>query len=261
LKREYLHQQIADKIQRMIAQNQLQPGNQLPSERELAKVFGASRPTVREAIRLLEQRGLLEMKLGSGSYVTEVQGTVLADSIDRYLTLGTSSHEEFLAFREMWEPEVAALAATCAEAEDLAKLERLAGQADAMEASGDTESYAAADASFHLALAEATHNRLFTAIGNGIHNVMKEWVRAQVAVRRRAEAAIGHHPAIDADEGENPGQASLRHRAVYEAVVARDPAGAKEAMRAHIDFARQTFIHTADEVRDEMRRRQEEPAA
>jgi GntR family transcriptional repressor for pyruvate dehydrogenase complex len=130
-----------------------------------------------------------------------------------------------------------------------------------LEASGDTESYATADASFHLALAEATHNRLFIAIGSGIHNVMKEWVRAQVVVRRRTEATLGRHPALDGGEEGSAGKWDLRHRAVYEAVTTRDPARAREAMRAHMDLARQTFTPLADEVRDEMQRRQEGLAA
>ena len=120
-----LREQIADRIQDMIATNQLKPGEQLPSEREMAKSVGVNRGTVREAIRLLEQRGLIETHTGSGAYVVNVSSSTVTESIERYFAFGSCSHEDLIQLREILDPEISALAAeraTTAEIESLHQL-------------------------------------------------------------------------------------------------------------------------------------------
>ena len=228
LTREYLHEQIADAIQRMIAENQLQAGDQLPSERDLSVMLGVSRATLRDAICVLQERGLVEMRLGSGTYITPVSGMVVADSIRRYLVFGTSSYEELLMLRERLEPEIAALAAERATPEDLERIGQLAWEIEDRFASEDGEGYVQVDSSFHEALAEATHNELVAAVVGGLHGVMQAWVRAQFRTGRAEEGAFSHRP-------------------VWEAVVARDPNRAREAAQHHLAILRSILASVLEE--------------
>ena len=223
LRREHLRVQIAESIQQMIAAQQLQPGDQLPSERELARQLGVNRATLREGIRLLEQRGLVQMKVGSGTYITDVAQATVADSIERYFVFGSCSHEDLITLRDILEPEMAALAAERATAEDLARLRELVERMEVTFANNDIASYAAADAEFHEALALATHNRLISAIAGGLARLMRAWIQAQSESMRLEEGARSH-------------------RLVYEAIVARDPERARGAMRVHMRTTRATLL-------------------
>ena len=218
LKRQHLREQIADTIQDMIAADRLQPGEQLPSERELARLLGVNRATLREGLRLLEQRGLVEMRVGSGTYIKDIAPGVVGDSIERYFLFASCSHEELTTLRVILEPEMAALAARCADAKDLATLGKCV---DEIEATFETDvaAYAAADAGFHDALALATHNRLIAAIARGLARLMRKWIQAQSESYRFEEGARSH-------------------RLVFEAVVARDAERAREAMSLHMRTTR-----------------------
>ena len=126
LKRQNLHERIAQAIQDMIVEEKLPRGSQLPPERKFAKLLGVNRATLREAIHLLEQRGLVEMKAGSGTYVTDtISESILADSIERQFVFGNRTHEDLVTLREIVQPGVAALAAARAKPEDLARLRDL----------------------------------------------------------------------------------------------------------------------------------------
>ncbi len=228
LRRDHLHEQIADSIQDVITNNQLQPGTRLPSERDLAKMLGVNRATVREAIRSLQQRGLVEMRTGSGTFVTDMLGAVVAESIERYSVFGSCSHEELITFREILEPEMAALAATYATPEDLAQLEELVDEIEETFTKDDIASYTDADISFHAMLGVASHNELITAVFSGLEKVMRIWIQAQSETHRLEEGAWSH-------------------RQVYEGIVARDPDRAREAMRFHMRTTRMALL---DQPRD-----------
>jgi GntR family transcriptional repressor for pyruvate dehydrogenase complex len=214
-----LHEQIADSIEQVVAREQLAPGTQLPPERELAETLGVSRPTVREALRLLRERGLVRMKVGSGTFVTDVPASSVADSIERFLVFGSCSYEELLTARRILEPDMAALAAERATPEDLARLRELVEAIEGACASNDAENYADVDASFHEALASATHNRLIVAIAHSFERVMREWIRAVTEV-------------LVAEEG------ARSHRLVYDALLDGDADRAREAMLIHMLTAR-----------------------
>ena len=223
LKRKHLHEQIADSIQDLIASNQLQPGKQLPSERDLANRLGVSRNTVREAIRSLEQRGLVKMRPGSGTYVTEVTPQVVADSIERYFAFGSCSHEDLVKLREVLEPEVAALAAEHSTSEDLARLKELVEDMEDAFFEDDVEHYAVTDTNFHVALALASHNELIIAITSALQQIMRVWIEAQSKTFRLDKGAFSH-------------------RAVCEAIAARSPDRTREAMRVHMSATRSALL-------------------
>ena len=222
LDREKLREQIADRIQEMIATNQLKSGQQLPSEREMAKIVDVNRGTVREAIRLLEQRGLIEMRVGSGAYVVSVSPSTVTDSIERYFAFGSCSHEDLITLRGILDPEIAALAAERATAAEIECLRQLAERIE-VSFFEDTAQYAADDAEFHVTVAQASHNDLVIAIMGGLHKVLARWILAQ----SRSHQLEG---------------GARSHRAVYEAIAKRSPEDARQAMRIHHSFTRATLM-------------------
>ena len=221
LDRERLREQIADHIQVMIAANQLKPGDQLPSERVLAKSIGVNRGTLREAVRLLEQRGLIEMRTGSGAYVVNVPPSTVTDSIERYFAFGSCCHEDLIKLREILDPEIAALAAERATAAEIESLHQLVKRIE-ISFFEDTTRYAADDAEFHETVAQSSHNVLIIAIMNGLHKVLTRWILAQ---SRQHQLEGG----------------ARSHRAVYEAIARRSSEDARQAMRIHHLFSRSTL--------------------
>jgi len=227
IRREHLHLQIADSIQAIIAESRLAPGWQLPPERDLAEMLGVNRTTVHQAMHLLQQRGLVEMKVGSGTYVTDVPQSVLTESIERYLMFNRGTHEDLITLREILEPEIAALAARRATPADVARLTETVEQLEARFA--DEGIWPAEDMAFHEALAEASHNELIIAITRGLQNVMRSWLKA-----------LGK-------QSWKPG-GMQSHRRICEAIAAGDPLAAREAMRMHMRFVRPEFDMPASDA-------------
>lgn len=217
--RQHIHEQIAEYIEGMVAANELKEGQQLPSERELAAMLQVNRNSVRQAMYLLQQRGLVEIRLGSGSYITRMPNTIVGQTIARYFIFGSCSHNDLMSLREILEPGVAAMAARLATAEDLQRLETLVEELEAAYERRDLDANVEADAAFHEALAAATHNDLIIAIMGGLQSVMRKWLKAQAEAGPQEEGTRGH-------------------RIIYQAVAARDPERAAEAMRVHMAYAR-----------------------
>jgi GntR family transcriptional repressor for pyruvate dehydrogenase complex len=221
--RKPLYEQVADKMQESIAANQLRPGAQLPTERELAAQLRVNRTTVHQALGLLQQRGIVEMRVGSGTYVIDMPNSVVADSIQRYLVFGNCSAAELIEFRELFEPGLAALAAAHATEAELRQLSRLIHLGEEAFGRGAYDAYAEADAAFHETLAAASHNELVIAISAGIHALMRSWLSADGR----------SHLLLDSPRS---------HRAVYEAVAARDAVRARKAMEAHLQLANAALL-------------------
>lgn len=215
LRRENLNEQIADTIQDMIHSQKLQAGDRLPSERELASLLNVNRATVREAIRILHQRGLVDMRTGSGTYVIQMPPQIVGQAIERYFTSSQCSQKDLQAVRAVIEPEISALAANHANEEDLARLGSVLEWLEYAWSSGDLEGLSEADADFHLSLAIASHNDLFVAIVSGLSLVMKDWISTTSRLRRAPDSHV-------------------QHRRVYEAIVARDPDLARKEMQVHM---------------------------
>lgn len=216
LRRQNLNEQIADVIQEMITTQQIRVGERLPPERELSKLLNVNRSTIREAIGLLQERGLVQMKAGSGSYVIHMPPDTVGQTIKRYFVSRNCSQQDLMAVRLVLEPEIAALAASKATSEDLASLGEALGRMEAGWPSEDYESYSSADVDFHFALAVASHNDLFVGIASGTSALMRIWIGTTFRLAKHED--------------------SFRiHREVYEAVVARDTVRAREAMRHHLE--------------------------
>lgn len=209
-----LDQAIVDQIEEMILNGDLLPGDQLPSERDLAAAFGVARPTVREATKVLESRGLLEVRRGSGVFVTSAIDLALLDSLDLLVRYNQCTPE--MIYEVRWVLEVA-MAGLAAERATDADLQALQWAVDDMAAHlEDVKGYNKADLAFHRAVAESTHNQMFTTLADfllrGIASVI------ELVTKTRGNTTRG-----------------LReHQRVYAAIAARDPGAAREAMQGHL---------------------------
>jgi GntR family transcriptional repressor for pyruvate dehydrogenase complex len=213
--REPLHERIAATLEDIILARHLTPGSQLPPERELASTLGVSRVTVHQAMLLLEQRGVVQIRTGSGIFVTDVPPTVVASSIEHYYTFGGFSHEELIKFREILEPEIAALAAERATAEEIEQLRCLVEEIEGGYRRGDLDRWTGADVRFHEVLAQATRNELIFAVMSGLHRIMHSTIAAQIKTIPPEESVLVHRP-------------------IYEAIAGRSPNQARVAMQAHL---------------------------
>jgi GntR family transcriptional repressor for pyruvate dehydrogenase complex len=212
-----LYQQIVEQIDRMIRDGQLKPGDQLPPERELAQRFGVSRTAVREAVKALAEKGLVESQHGRGTFVLDGTQRAIRDSLGRIVTqagLQPDGASHLIAVREMLEPEIAARAASRADDKDIAGMREAY---EAMEhAGGNAEAYIEADLDFHLSLAEAADNPLVLALIDSIVALLRE-----------------HRLRIFAVNG-GPERGQYHHRRILEAIERHDPEAARSAMKAHL---------------------------
>src|ERR1700729_2145963 len=154
-----LYEQIVQQIEDSILKGTLKAGDQLPSERELALKFGVSRTAVREAVKALHEKGLVEAYSGRGTFITDGTTEAVRQSINLMAKIGQPEGSTHLAeVRAILEPEIAALAAERAEESDRATLREAVAVMD--RSLKDADAYIEADLDFHLALAGAAANPL-----------------------------------------------------------------------------------------------------
>jgi GntR family transcriptional repressor for pyruvate dehydrogenase complex len=215
LNRPRLSERIATLIQEMVGSGKLKVGDRLPPERQLAGHFKVNRSTVREAIHLLWERGLVERKNHKGTRIVSIEPSKVGAAIERYFVLNNCRHADMQEIRSVLEPKSAALAAQNANAEDLEKLKELMTELEACWDLRNARQLASADVRFHLALAAASHNPLMFAIFSGLIPALEKFLLVQHSESRRPESF-------------------LMHREIYEAVVARDSLRAAEIMHRHM---------------------------
>jgi DNA-binding FadR family transcriptional regulator len=168
VKQSKAYQDVVDQIQEAIMAGTLKAGNLLPAERELKERFGVSRGTLREALRVLEQKGLIEIRTGvsGGSMVREVNSDTLSDNLGLLIRNCAVSLNDLAEFREEMEGGVAALAAQRAGEGDVALLKDLLSEAEASLKKGRSgwDAFIRTDEQVHLALARMSGNLLFLTV-------------------------------------------------------------------------------------------------
>jgi DNA-binding FadR family transcriptional regulator len=216
-----LFQQVAETIAALIDEGAYPPGTRLPGERELAEKLGVSRVTIREAEIALQALGRLEIKTGSGVYVSEKRPTDVG-------ALPKASAFEVTEARLLVESEAAALAAHHISEQGI---EHLGTLIDRMRTGGE-DAANEADEQFHLTIAEASHNAAL------LHTVKSLWrMREEIPeVKSTYEAVCVHDAASRTEE----------HRAVFEALKARDPAAARTAMREHFQRLIESMLEATE---------------
>jgi DNA-binding FadR family transcriptional regulator len=167
-KQNRIFQDVVGQIQEAIIEGKLVPGSRLPSERDLTEIFQASRGTLREALRILEQKGLITVKTGvkGGAVVNKPTTNQVSESLDLLIRYQRVSLPDLAEFREGVEGIVAALAAQRATKEDLAHLKRLLKEAKACldGGTGKWDSFIRMDNQIHMALARAARNPIYESV-------------------------------------------------------------------------------------------------
>jgi GntR family transcriptional regulator, transcriptional repressor for pyruvate dehydrogenase complex len=215
-----LYEQIVQQIEGSILKGELSEGSQLPAERDLAKQFGVSRTAVREAIKALQEKGLVDAFPGRGTFVTNGTSNSMRRSLDRIIKSGETDGWAYLVeVREILEPEIAALAAVRATEQDLATMR---DAVDVMDQAGrDSDAFIEADLDFHLALAEAAANPIVLSLIDSIVGLLRE--------QRLRIFSIGGGP----ERGQH------HHKRILDAIKRHDTQGARAAMQAHLSQVRE----------------------
>jgi GntR family transcriptional repressor for pyruvate dehydrogenase complex len=227
-----LYQELAAKLQAAIASGRYKEGERLPAERDLALEYKVSRPTVREAVIALEVRGVVEVRVGSGTYVR------------RAAAQEEQSEYNFTAFelteaRILFEGEAAALAATLITEEELEQLDALVAQ---IERDNKTIAKAErADYEFHIAIARATRNQ---AITKTIEELWRMRTSSPQCALLFAKARTAQVKPVVAE-----------HRRIAKAIRSRDPEQARGAMREHLNAVMDHLLFTTEEQAVEEARR------
>jgi DNA-binding FadR family transcriptional regulator len=216
-----VYQQIADQLSKLIRSGEFKVNSRLPSERDLANKFGASRPSVREALIALEVMGIVQIKMGSGVYVCEP-----AQSKQR----GRIPKEDFAPFdviqaRLLIESEIAAQAAIARTASHVAQLEALLYEM--MDRAQNNQNPLESDQKFHRTLAEATGNQVLA-------NMVEQLFNARLGV---LFSRLSNY----FDTKKTWDQAIKEHRAILKAVKAQDAVAARKAMQHHMERAYNRF--------------------
>ena len=213
---------IARELERAITSSAYEHGQQLPTERQLAQTYEASRTTVRKALAMLENQKFVQRRAGSGTYVTYQAAASKHDIAEK------TSPLELIEVRAAIEPQIARLAVLHASAVDLERLQSLVNKLQAAEQAADGERYAEVDEQFHLAIAAATSNPLLV------------WLYEQInVIRTHAMWAEMRQKIITQD---NMRVYNLQHAAVVRAIQSRDAAAAAETMVVHMEKARNDLI-------------------
>ena len=207
-----LYVRVAQRIAELVANGEVKPGEKLPAERRLAEMLQVSRPTIREAMIALEVSGLIDVRTGSGIYVTQ-QGHPQRVTLDDE---GIGPFE-LLELRLILEPEASALAAERITDSQLAALQDIFEE---MRKFAGTPRIEEVDARFHVAIAEATENAAITQAVQWLWTLRNQSVLSSGFHSRILEEGI--YPAVD------------QHKEILDALKIRSADAARKAMRAHL---------------------------
>ncbi len=171
-KQSRVFQDVVEQIQNAIVSGKLEPGSKLPAERELKDMFDTSRGTLREALRVLEQKGLIEIKLGvsGGAIVKRINTEVMAESLALLIRSGQVSLEHLAEFRIKTEGSLVELAVQRAAPKDIRELEKLFKRAKACYEKNDWENFLKMDEKMHTHIGTMTQNPVFQFVQKTIHD-------------------------------------------------------------------------------------------
>lgn len=223
IKPKKVSSQIADQIRASILAGEFSPGDKLPPERELAEMFGVSRPSVREALNLLSSSGLVMSYQGGGTVVMSLVESVAANPLSELIRLQQDRALDVIEVRKCMESWTAYYAAQRALPEDIRRMEEIVlamqRNLDRLQPSEDL------DANLHILIARATHNIVWLHLMQSLFDAMKEF---QQGVWRAVYLTSEDHHLL-----------YQHHVDIFEAIRGKNAEAARDAMMAHLTFAEQ----------------------
>jgi GntR family transcriptional repressor for pyruvate dehydrogenase complex len=234
---EKLATSVVRQIEQLILRGILRPGERLPAERDLADRLGVSRPSLREAIAELQACGLLTSRAGAGIYVAEVLGNAFSDALVRLFSTHDEALFDYIAFRRDMEALCAERAAVLASETDLKVIQAVFDKMTALTPRRTPEDDARLDAEFHMAIIEASHNVVMLHMMRSMFDLLREGVfyNRQMMFRQRTSRDMLLN----------------QHRAINDAIQARDPAAARKAVEAHLNFVERSLERQRKAERNE----------
>lgn len=221
IKPKKVSSQIAEQIRSSILAGDFSPGDKLPPERELAEMFGVSRPSVREALNVLASSGLVMSYQGGGTVVMSLVETIAGHPLSELIRAEQERALDVVEVRKGMESWTAFYAAQRALPEDLRRMEEIVSamkyNLDELRPSEDL------DANLHIVIARSTHNIVWLHLMQSLFDAMKEFQKG--VWRAVYMTGEDHHLLYE------------HHRAIFEAIKARDAEAARDAMLTHLAFA------------------------
>ena len=225
---------VIRQIEELILQGVLRPGDRLPAERELSETMEVSRPTLREALAELEERGLIATRPGGGTFVAEVLGSAFAPPLIELFATHDTALFDYIAFRRDLEGLAAERAAVNATETDLAVIDSVFRRMEEAAQKRNPDEEAAIDAQFHMTIVEAAHNVVMLHMMRSLYDLL---VRG-----------VFYNRSIVYSLRERRSRLLEQHRAIRDAVVERNPKAARAAVEAHMDFIAEA-LHDANRMR------------
>lgn len=216
-------QEISEHLELMIFLGKLQPGDKIPSERDLMAQFGAGRSSVREALFTLQRKGLLAVRPGAAARVTSPSADTMVNELSgaaRHLLREPQGARDLQNARALLEIGLARHAALHASDDDIAEL---AKSLEENRLAADQEEFFRTDMLFHYTLAMIAHNQIFTSLNMALN----DWLADQRRISSRSKATFA--------------DVYAEHKAVYDAIAARDASAAEAAMERHLDLVAQRY--------------------
>jgi len=239
---EKLSTAVTRQIEKLILRGILRPGERLPAERELADKLGVSRPSLREAIADLQDKGLLTTRAGAGIYVADVLGSAFSDALIRLFADHDEAVFDYIGFRRDLEGLAACRAARLASDTDLQVIQTIMDKMEAAHKKTNPADEARLDAEFHMAIIEASHNVIMLHMMRSMFQLLREGVfyNRQVMFKQRTTR----------------GALLDQHRAINVAIQARDPGAARAAINAHLNYVEKALADQQKADRNEAIARQ-----
>lgn len=234
---------IVERLEAMLLEGTLKAGDRLPAERALAEQFGVSRPSLREAIQKLVAKGILVSRQGGGHFVVEALGATFSDPLMALLESSPHAQHDLLEFRHTLEASCAYYAALRATAADRERLTAAFGALLDCYQRCDEVTRAeegAADASFHLAIAEASHNAVLLHTIRGLFDLLKRNVVTNIGGMYR-------------QRGETRDMLISQHRELYEAIMGGHAELAREVSSRHLLYVQEVLHEAQQEAEREAR--------
>ncbi|MGN6582677.1 MAG: FadR/GntR family transcriptional regulator [Rhizobiaceae bacterium] len=214
--------EVVAQIEALILEGVLRVNDRLPGERELARQFDISRPILRDALKMLEARGLLVTRHGGGTHVADVIGEIFAAPVLDIIVAHPKAVADYFEYRREIEGTASEYAARRATRDDKALLDRILERMEKAHLAADPDAETAIDVEFHNAVGECAHNIILLHTLRSCYRLLSSGVF-------KARGMIYHLPGVR--------DAILeQHRAIHAAIAKGDPAEARSVAEAHIDF-------------------------
>ena len=229
-----VYQEIIAQFVEMIKDDRIKVGEKLPAERILAEMFHVSRPSVREALRVMETIGLIEIRAGGGAYVTELNLGPFLSMFAPLFTRRQGFELELIDLREMLELKAAALAAEYCDNEAASYLEEtIIMMREALD-NNDPDAGARSDIAFHTRIFEKSNNFVLQKASEFVNSLL--------------ELSIEGSRTLVLEKEEDAAQLYEDHRLIFKAIRENNPGIARERMAAHIEMVKRITKETLNQI-------------